>query len=290
MRIALVTCRNLPDWEVDDRPLDAALRARGVQVVHPCWDDPEFDWRSCAAVLIRTTWDYTDRHAEYLGWVERTAAVAPFFNPPELVRWNIDKRYLHDLAGRGAATVPTVWLEPGRGDLLEAALRAADSPRGFLKPVVGANSERTLRFDNDHAGRAAALAHFERCGVAMMFQPYLAEVESRGEVSAILVDGAIAHAVRKVPVPGDYRVQDDWGAHDEPLRLDPDLHAQVTALGRLLPGRPLYARIDLLSDGHRWLCNEVELIEPSLFLRHGPRTADLLAEALLAATMASDRD
>jgi hypothetical protein len=44
----------------------------------------------------------------------------------------------------------------------------------------------------------------------------------------------------------------------------------------------LYARVDLLrDDAGRWVLNELEVVEPSLFFRHGPEAAHTLARALL---------
>ena len=88
MRIGLATCRDLPDWEVDDRPLHDALTARGVDLHHPVWDDPTVDWDAFDAVLIRTTWDYMERQEEFAAWAER---VPRLLNPAHIVRWNTHK-------------------------------------------------------------------------------------------------------------------------------------------------------------------------------------------------------
>ena len=46
-------------------------------------------------------------------------------------------------------------------------------------------------------------------------------------------------------------------------------------------GSLLYARVDLLRDGRGQLClNELELVEPSLFFRHDPKSPARLVEAL----------
>jgi len=45
----------------------------------------------------------------------------------------------------------------------------------------------------------------------------------------------------------------------------------------------LYARVDFLRDDDgRLRLSELELVEPSLFFRHAPHAADMLADALLA--------
>ena len=72
----------------------------------------------------------------------------------------------------------------------------------------------------------------------MMLQPYLETVETEGELSALYFDGVFSHGVRKIPVPGDYRVQDDFGASDEPysfsLAEETEIQGILSALQRVL--------------------------------------------------------
>ena len=51
-------------------------------------------------------------------------------------------------------------------------------------------------------------------GKRFIFQPYLETVETTGEWSSIHFGSELSHCVQKVPVAGDYRVQDDFGASD----------------------------------------------------------------------------
>lgn len=296
MRIALATCRSLPAHERDDAPLLAALRDLGVTVEQPIWDDPEVAWRAFDAVLIRTTWDYQDKHPQFVAWAEHVAGCTRLFNPAPLVAWNTHKQYLRELERRGVPLADTVWLAAGQDHDLAESVRARGITRGFLKPLVGANARNTVRFDaRDPAELAAAQAELSRltASMDMMLQPYLASVQTEGELSGIFFDGALSHAVRKIPAAGDYRVQDDWGAHDEPTVLEPEALAvcEQTFVGMAACFRErgwdielplLYARVDLLrDDGGRFVLNELEIVEPSLFLRHGPESAQMLARALL---------
>ncbi len=292
MRIALPSHRDLPDWEVDDHPLHAALRARGAVVEQPFWDEPGTAWSDFDAVLIRTTWNYQLKRDAFVAWAEHVESVTRLFNPARAVRWNTHKSYLHDLARRGARITPTVWLERGRRVDVADLCATHCIARGFLKPMVGATARETLRFTTDESGLAAAQAHCDRLlpQEGLMLQPYRESVESEGELSLLFVGGEAMHGVRKVPVPGDYRVQDDFDATDMPHEFTGE---ETAALGHIvalaeaelgLPARGLlYARVDVLRnpDGDLDL-NELEIVEPSLFLRHGPRTAERLAEALLA--------
>ena len=291
MRLALATCRAVPDWEVDDRPLRAALRAAGAEVIEPAWDDPQVDWGSFAACLIRTTWDYMERRREYVAWAERVEASTRLFNSAAVVRWNTHKSYLRELEERGVAIVPTVWLDAGAGAGVGELLRERGWKRAFLKPMIGATARETLRFAADPDGLRAAQAHVDRLlpTEGLMLQPYLERVESDGEVSAIFVDGELTHGVRKVPVPGDYRVQDDFGARDFPYVFAGAERAAAEAVLRaagggreLADGPPLYARADFLRGAEgELLLTELELVEPSLFFRHSAAAAERLAAALL---------
>lgn len=282
------TCSNLPDWEVDDAALHAALRARDADIIRPVWDEAGFDWSSCDACLIRTTWDYQEKHDAFVAWAEHVSKQTRLFNPFEVVRWNTHKSYLRDLEERGIPVIQTVWLDAGTDIDVERVLAKRGWTRAFLKPAIGATARETLRFEATPAGIAEAEAHLHRLlpNETMLLQPYLDSVETQGELSAIFLGGRFSHGVRKIPVAGDYRVQDDFGAHDEPATLTNDelaLAQRCVAAVEEAGGVPLlYARTDFLRDHDGQLrLSELELSEPSLFFRHAPTAAATLADALL---------
>lgn len=291
MRIALATQRDLPGWEKDDRPFHAALELIGMEVHHPAWDDPEVDWNTFDACLIRTTWDYMAKAEAFRTWAGRVDHHIPLFNPAIVVRWNLDKRYLRALEEAGVPHMPTQWIEPDAPIDVASTMKSRGWHRGFLKPVVGCSAQGTLRFDDAPSDLQRAQAHLESqmatTGHGMMLQPYLPSVETAGEVSALFFDGHFSHGVRKVPVAGDYRVQDDYGASDEPYtfsgaELALATHVRETAERLLGLTRPLlYARADFLrADDGALQITELELIEPSLFFRHDKRAPMRLAQAL----------
>ncbi|MED5373978.1 MAG: hypothetical protein VX899_23370 [Myxococcota bacterium] len=284
MRIALATCQELPDWEVDDHPLHAAFRARGVELSIPVWDDPQVDWEQFDAVLIRTTWDYSTKHREFLAWVERVGD--KLHNPPKVVQWSADKSYLRALAKEKIPTIPTIWLDRYQDLNLEFIWPGWE--RGFIKPQIGAAARETLRFSEAELPKAEA--HIKRMlrSEDVMLQPYLDSVELEGELSAIFIDGRLSHGVQKLPPKGDYRVQDDHGGTDRPVDLAPKTVAlciktlAATAKVLELEQPLLYARVDFLRGKKgQLLLTELELVEPSLFFRHRPQAAEELAEALL---------
>jgi hypothetical protein len=290
MRIALATQRDLWSTEVDDLPLHDALRHRGWRVETPVWDDPTVRWEEYRVVVPRTTWDYVPKITEFLSWIERVASVTTLVNDPQVMTWNLDKRYLRDLETLGVPCVPTRWVE-GPDDVVPP-LEWERNTLAFLKPAVGAGASGTLRFRTDEDGLAWARRHVEGGG-RFLLQPYLDSVGVDGERSAVVLGGDVSHLVQKVPPPGDYRVQDEHGGLDRPWELRADervfLDQTLRALQVVAP-RVTLARIDWLTGpgGHPVLC-ELELVEPSLFFRHGPGAAARLAD-LLGVACEGNRD
>ncbi|MED6334765.1 MAG: hypothetical protein VYE81_05140 [Planctomycetota bacterium] len=287
MRIALADCSEHHEGVASERALWDALDERGVEFERPAWDREGTDWSAFDAVVVRTTWNYHHAPAEFLAWVEGVAARTQVFNSPEVLRWNSEKSYLRELIAAGVPVAPTLWFEVGKTVDLHSLLAEQAWERAMLKPLVGAVASDTLRFNADEEGLAGAQVFLdgrleER---AMMIQPYLGRVEIGGEISVLLVDGEPTHSVRKVPLPGEYRVQDEHGASDHAVPLDPALVTLARRCLEVVPGSrvPLYARADFLfDDDDRAVLNELELIEPMFFFQHHPEAADTFADALLA--------
>ena len=108
-RIALVTCRPGPDIS-EDRDLPGLVRAlaeAGAEASAEVWDDDAVDWARFDLVMIRSTWDYSWRSAEFTAWAERCGTLTRLANPADVVRWNSDTRYLGELADAGVPVVDT---------------------------------------------------------------------------------------------------------------------------------------------------------------------------------------
>ena len=276
-RIALATCAEYADLDVDDRLLLAPLARLGMTAEPAVWDDATLDWARFDAVILRSTWDYPERLDAFLVWVGR---VPHLLNPPPMVRWNVDKHYLHEFAAAGVPIVPTVIIEPGQ------APAEPDWPEVVVKPTVSAGSRDTARFLRDDARLIELVERIQASGRAVMLQPYQAAVESAGETSLIYLDGRFSHAIRKGPLlPSDGSVTAELFAAEEitpriPPSVELTLGERVLELVAARFGVPLYARVDVLPGP---LLIEVELVEPSLFLEHGPGAADRFARAIAGA-------
>ncbi len=121
-RIALVTSAELPELDADTRRLLGPLAARGVAAEPVVWDDPTVDWAAFDLAVVRSCWGYVPRRAEFLAWAR---SVPRLVNPPDVLAWNTDKRYLQDLAGAGVPVVPG-----GAKRLLYARVDLVPGPHG----------------------------------------------------------------------------------------------------------------------------------------------------------------
>lgn len=280
-RIAIATCTGYEDLKVDDELLAEALRERDCEAVGAVWDDPGVDWGSFDLCVVKSTWDYHEKHEEFLGWARRVEAVSGLLNPAERIAWNSDKNYLRELGERGVRTVPTVWVSRGAEIDLEQVLAAQGWQQAVVKPVVdlGAKNLRRVRAGGDEA--RTALDSVLRRHDAMV-QPFLPSLEEQGETSLIHIDGELTHAVRKQPALGDFRVQSIWGGTFERAEPDADQIELAERAIAQLDETPLYARVDLVEDLDGRPCLiELELIEPNLYLSIHPPAAERLADAVI---------
>ena len=160
--VALVTARVAAAADVDLPPLLEALTGAGLAAEAACWDDPDVDWSRFGLAVLRSPWDYVPRYAEFLAWLARVERLTTVLNPPDVVRWSTDKRYLHDLAAHGVAVVPTTFHEPDAPPPGPAHLVGPPADGDLVvKPVVSAGSKDTMR----HSSRAsAARAHPRAAG------------------------------------------------------------------------------------------------------------------------------
>ncbi len=279
MRLALATAATQVHTDQDDAPLLAAAEAAGHDAELVAWDDASADWAGYDTVLVRSTWDYHTRRDAFVDWAAHVGQVTRLFNPAEVIRWNTHKGYLLELEERGAPLVPTAWLAQGdRVDLVALAAQR-DWDDLVVKPAIGAGGDGIshVRPEEGQAALDALLA----TGDAMV-QPFLPTIATGGELSVILFDGEVSHAVVKRPADGAFLVQIEHGGRYEALSAVPE---EAGALARWIveaTGQELlFARVDLVADEvGSWQLTELEVTEPGLYMDLVPGSAERLVAAL----------
>lgn len=277
-RVLLATSADFPDLGDDEQLVLPGLASRGISAAAAIWTDPAIDW-SDALVVIRSTWDYTLRRDEFLGWAEQVSSVATLWNPVPVVRVNTDKRYLIDLSAAGVPVVPTAWIDQGTTRDIAGLLREREWPVAVVKPAVSAGAHDTIRVTPESASEAQQLADRVASDRAVMVQPYMDSVDSYGERSLIYIGGELSHAVRKAPMLAGALSPDDV---DQAIPADDEISLAQQALA-WVNSELLYARIDIVrtADGTPVIM-ELELTEPRLYLRYAG-AADRFAGAIATA-------
>jgi glutathione synthase/RimK-type ligase-like ATP-grasp enzyme len=275
-RVALATCAELPKLDGDEPLLIAALRSLGVDVAPAVWDDPEVDWDSYDLVVVRATWDYARKRHAFLEWVRR---VPQILNPPDVLSWNTDKRYLQEVPH----AIETTFIAPGE------SWQPDHTAEFVVKPTVAAGSHDAARYVPEDARRAQAhAASLLSAGRAVMVQPYLHAVDDHGETALVYFDGVYSHAIRKGQMLHQGRGPSNALFVEEQIAPRTPSDAERAVGDEILDALPwprqelLYARVDVIPgpDGAPRLI-ELELTEPSLFFTYAPGSAERLARRIL---------
>jgi glutathione synthase/RimK-type ligase-like ATP-grasp enzyme len=285
--VAFTAPPHFPDLH-DDWPLArAALGDLGIDATAVVWSDPAADWASFDLIVANGAWDNIHRVDEFLAWLDaRERSGVRVVNSPATLRWNLDKRYLRELAAAGVPIVPTTWVErDGAGAPVDLALAAGEV---VVKPSISGGGHRTARYEADeHDAARAHVQDLVASGRAAMIQPYQPAVDAEGERALIFLGGAYSHAITKDPMirrgagPLDDLIANQVTRPASPSPAELELGRQAVAAAERILGPTTYARVDVVtrSDGVPAVL-ELELLDPVLFFVHEPAAASTFAAVL----------
>jgi glutathione synthase/RimK-type ligase-like ATP-grasp enzyme len=277
--VVLVTASSMPKPDPESHRLVTALQQRGVRSQLLAWD-AAFDWSSADLVVVRSAWDYFERLDEFLSWADAVESVTRLVNPSAVLRWNTHKRYLTELIERRVPTVPTVVVAKASAPPALPTL-FPESLELVVKPAVSIGAIGAMRAAADDAGLAAHLAHLALSGDVLV-QPFVSSVLDRGETSLLFAGRDLSHSVRKVPLAGEYRVQDHHGGSVHRHQATSREIAVARAALAVAPAHCTYARVDLVDTADGPVVMELELVEPALFLNDDPSAPDRFAATIIA--------
>lgn len=265
-------------WSPLFERLAAPLRAKGLTVASQPWT-ALVEEDEARLVMPSLAWGYHARQSEWFAQLDALeAGGVRVVNPPAVLRWNSTKTYLVELAGKGAPVVPTRTHDALTQDDVQAAFDAFGVDEVVVKPQVSGGSHETIRVKR-HGGSLEG----GPTGPALI-QPFLPAVGEEGELSLFFFDGRFSHAVTKVAVDGDFRVQPQFGGRVSEIAPEREaLRAAEMVLEAAGPALT-YARVDLIRGlDHTPQLMELEVIEPDLFLEHAHDQGAAFAEAVVRA-------
>lgn len=284
-RIALVTYQVQEKYSGgvendEDGQLQAWLQQKGLQVEMAVWNDPAVKWETYDLVILKSPWDYHEQPEAFYAWLRSMKEKGVrLLNPPELVIWNSNKKYLLEIAAAGMAVIPTILLPQGSRPGLDAFFSRWGTDRIVIKPCVSAGAKNTILLRRDQADDEMDMLYALLQQEDYLAQPYLAEVEE-GEWSFLFFGGKFSHSLLKRPKSGDFRVQHIHGGTFEQAETGAVFEEKAAEFVRRFGKGTLYARVDGLIKNNEFYLMELELIEPYLFLSTAPHGFENYYKAL----------
>ena len=280
MKIALLSIKDLSGFVADDDLLVEPLRRLGHVAEFVPWQD-QVDWREYGGVVIRTTWDYQNDLTTFISALNKIEAETRLANPHSIVKWNADKKiYLRDLEERGACIVPTLWNDHKiESSQLQGWFEQLQTDEIVIKPTIGANAQDAIRIKSGAEDAARLTEIFD--GRSCMVQPFMRGIVEEGEFSLFYFNGEYSHTILKTPKTGDFRVQEEHGGLIQTVEPSPDLLATGDIVIKYISPTPLYARVDFVRTAKgEFAVVELELIEPSMYLRQADHAPESFANAI----------
>tara|TARA_B100000902_G_scaffold72396_2_gene77730 strand:+ start:7875 stop:8831 length:957 start_codon:yes stop_codon:yes gene_type:complete len=266
---------------LEDKILQDSLENIGLVVCRKDWADKKFNWAHTKCAIFRSTWDYFERFEEFFAWIEETKNKIRFINATELIKWNINKRYLIELKNKGVNIASTLFINKDNQRTLDSLFKETNWNKAVIKPAISGAARQTYKITPATCKDYEVIFKQLISQESMLFQEFLNNIILKGEISVIMIAGKHTHAIIKTAKKGDFRVQDDHGGKVKkylPSREEILFAEQCISI---INPCPLYARVDIVYDNKNKLSlSELELIEPELWFRDNPKSAEFLAEEI----------
>ena len=281
-----MTCAERPAINAEPTVRDdlaaAALCEHGLEVVAQVWDSALHP-QPHDILIVRTTWDYHLKVQRFEQWLDdiEDNKQAMALNPIPVIRWNMHKKYLLDLANKGIPVAETKLLTKGSKPL---ALEKFVKTRGkfIIKPAIASSAFLLKRLQTEEEAKEYQGTFEEQLKDRdLIVQRYIDGICVFGEWSLMFFKRKFSHCVVKMPPGGDFRTFYRLGGPIDAADPTADMLELGNKIISLIPGELLYARIDLLKDmdGKLYL-GELEFIEPSLFLDFDALAPQKFADAI----------
>ncbi len=284
--VALVTYQDYPTLSASDQCLLQPMADAGIQPVAVLWDNPEVDWQSFGAVVLRSCWNYHKHPDEFKRWIRKLEALdVRLYNSPQTVLWNMEKTYLRELAQHGIRTIPTLWINSDEKCHLRELLETQGWQQAVVKPMIGASGYGIQVVSLENAEDHQPIFENMLASGSVMVQPVVEEIRD-GELSLVFFRQEFSHAIRKMPGNGTIFVNSAYGGSYQKVNVPQyirDSALSVLDAARRMTGdnEHLYARVDGVMVDNAFVLMELELIEPGLFLNVAdPDAATRFARAI----------
>jgi glutathione synthase/RimK-type ligase-like ATP-grasp enzyme len=257
------------------------LQGKAIAIQAEIWDDPNVDWQTYDVALLRMPWDYHQKFDAFNVWLDRMESLGiRLLNDYSIVRWNMDKHYLQEIADAGFDVISSVFLEKNETENISSVFDTLQSDQLIIKPCVSGGSKNTLKIDRETAvDKAGEIATLLQQG-AYLAQPFMKEIND-GEWSFIFFNNTYSHTILKKPREGDFRVQQFFGGTIDPVYPDQNFIDRASSYLSAFAPDTFYARVDGLMVNGKFMLMELELVEPFLYLAYAANAPENFYDALI---------
>lgn len=284
MKIGFATSEDEPNLIDDDLLAVSVLKKKGYAVVPVVWDRAgEVELSGLDALVVRSCWNYHQKYQDFLKWLGFLRDLKiPVFNSIRLIEWNLNKKYL--LEFQNVVPVPATLLVPRKTSfskgLLEKTFGDFNTDRLVIKPAVSLNGHDTYLVSKDHSEEILPIIQSLLENRDLLFQEFIPEIQSEGEVSLIYFNRQFSHAIRKVPAHGEFRIHREYGGTRQSTAPSREALDFSEKLLEHVQGDLLYARVDLVETAKGPVLVELEITDPMLYMYMADGAPERFATAI----------
>ncbi len=278
-KVALLSMDSLKNFYTYDKMLIEPMNKLGWSPEEISWRNEKVNWDSYKAVIVRSTWDYQNDPEKFFKVLEKiNKSSAHLENNLELMKWNMNKKYLYDLEKKGIRIVDTIWEKNFSVKSVLEYFKKLDTSEIIIKPNISANADNTFRLRLNSINEIINKLEKIFANREFMVQPFLQNIITEGEYSLFYFNGKHSHSVLKKPKVNDFRVQEEHGGMIKSILPTQQQMTMAQNIINKLSSIPLYARIDLVRNNeNEFALIELELIEPSLYFNRDKDSAERFA-------------
>ncbi|WP_339919772.1 hypothetical protein [uncultured Flavobacterium sp.] len=281
MKIALLTCEKLPELTPQDQLLIPELAKHNITATAVIWDDASINWSDFDYLVFRNTWDYFEKETEFNLWLDQIEKSGiKTLNPIAIIKQNKHKFYLREMEQLGIKILPTLFIDKTT-DLNLKALIPSHWKKAVIKPAFSAGSYLTEVFETAESEKINTQYKSIASEKELLIQQFMPEIQTVGETSFVFFNKKFSHAVNKKPVPGDFRIQVQFGGTYRLRHPDAELIAKAQKIVDTFTGKLLYARVDGIVIDNELHLMEVECIEPDLYFNLSEGSLERFVNAIV---------
>lgn len=281
MKIALLTCKNLPHLTEADRLLIPALAKHSIEAKAVIWDDKSINWNHFDYLIFRNTWDYYEKQESFNSWLNQIQALGiKTLNPIEVIQQNKHKFYLKNLENLGIKIIPTQFIDKTKQLNLKEIL-PSEWTKAVIKPAFSAGSYLTELFNTSELSIISEKYKNIASEKELLLQKFMPEIQTHGETSFLFFNKKFSHCVNKKPAENDFRIQIQFGGKYTLVHPTQDLIDQAQKIINTFQSNLLYARVDTIIIENQIHLMEVECIEPDLYFHLDENAQEKFITSLL---------